>query len=121
CTPEIRLAEPGDGEQIRAVLRAVFAETGAAKLPELERGSYWQWQFEPFGQTSRSVVAEVDRRIVGHLAWVPVPMRCAGRPIRGAWAIDAVVYPEYRGAAAGWVFIRMAMAMEEAMRGDGID
>lgn len=78
-----------------------FAEHHHDKFP-----SRWHWLYLQPG--AHSIVAWDGDRIVGHVGMMPLTAREFGRPVSGAWSVDTVVLPAWRGTGIGTQLQRAA-------------
>jgi putative acetyltransferase len=100
--PTIRTETSEDIPEIRAVVRAAFGQPGEANLIDALRRS---------GALILSVVAVIDGRVVGHIAFSPLMV--AGKPVALALAPMAVA-PDSQRQGIGSALIRRAL--EECRR-----
>jgi GNAT acetyltransferase-like protein len=94
-TETIRFREgvSADRDAVLALRRIAFPDSS----PDMLDPDFWRWKFRDgyAGETS-FFVAETDDGLVGHLAFVP-QRYTAPEPIRGAFTVDAMTHPQFRG------------------------
>jgi GNAT superfamily N-acetyltransferase len=97
----IREYRESDEEQILELRKIVFNENRDKQ--------WWQWihRNSPFGPAT-IIVAEINGRIIGHHATIPVPIKIGDQATRGSHGIGLMVHPDYRRQG---LFIAMANAL----------
>jgi len=94
----VRAEDPGDREAIAAVHVAAFPTAAEARLVDALRAA---------GRLSVSLVAEVEGRIVGHVALSPVELAGASR---GAGLAPVAVLPGFRRRGIAERLVREGLA-----------
>ncbi|XXX71950.1 N-acetyltransferase [Sorangium sp. So ce134] len=102
----LRPERPGDEAGIRAVHIAAFPSALEAELVDRLRGA---------GRASVSLVAEMERDIVGHVLFSPVTI-AGGGPERGIGLAPLAVLPDLQGRGVGSALARRGI---EACRDAG--
>lgn len=101
----IRQATFADQRKIFDFLGRGYGKQGQYKFP-----ARWRWLFldSPFRRGARpSVWIALDQdAVVGQYCAMPVRMKLGERVLRGAWGIDFLVLPSYRGAGLGTLLMR---------------
>jgi GNAT superfamily N-acetyltransferase len=100
----------GDEKQILHLFNLVF---NASR--NLEQ---WRWEFRdnPAG-LAFICVAELDGEIVGHIAAIPIKMKCGDETILGAEVVDTMTHPDHRLKG---MFFKLAERIHEEATGSGV-
>lgn len=92
----IRLERPSDHDAIRAVNDRAFEQPDEGKLVDALREN---------GALTLSLVAEVDEKVVGHIAFSPVTVYGRAQPA-GYGLGPVAVDPDYQGQGIGTALIK---------------
>ena len=106
-TITVRRAVPADKAEIFKFLLEAYGENGHHKFPER-----WEWQFErnpykPDDQIPVFVAIDENGKIVGQSAAMYEPLKVGAEYHTLAWALDAIVLPDYRGQNLGFETLRI--------------
>ena len=93
----IREERPDDIEAIRALNFAAFGRPQEGGLVDALRAN---------GGLSLSLVATIDKRLVGHILYSPVSISCSGKEMAGAGLGPMAVLPEHQRKGIGAELIR---------------
>lgn len=106
-----RSAHPEDVPEILDLYNSVFATPRNA--------NQWQWEFAENPWNRRHIVLGfAGKRLIGHMAGVPMGFRHEDRILRSARLQHAVVHPDYWGRGA---FRRVIQELDEQMAAGGVD
>jgi GNAT superfamily N-acetyltransferase len=108
----IRRTEPGDDEQIRALLNVALAltEHDAALL-------HWKHEQNPFGR-SPAWVAVAGDRIVGYRTFLRWEFEHGDALRRAVRAVDTATHPDFQGRG---IFTRLTTQAIETLTAEGVD
>ena len=100
----------GDEKQILHLFNLVF--NASRNLDQ------WRWEFRdnPAG-LAFICVAELDGEIVGHIAAIPIKMKCGDETILGAEVVDTMTHPDHRLKG---MFFKLAERIHEEATGSGV-
>ncbi|MCX2699020.1 MULTISPECIES: GNAT family N-acetyltransferase [Ochrobactrum] len=99
----IRLAEPGDAEQIHKAIRALGLELGAADKVSSTVEDFHRHGFGPHAAFT-CLIAEVDKVFAGLALFFPIFSTWLGKP--GVFVQDLYVDEAFRGRAIGAFLLR---------------
>jgi len=88
----IRSETPGDAAQIRTVNERAFGRRAEADLADALRGR---------GAHAISLVAEQDKRLVGHVLFTPLTLESGGRQFAALGLAPIAVLPELQNQGIG--------------------
>lgn len=93
----IRAERPGDISDVRRIHDAAFAgRTAEGRLVDRLRSA---------GKAAVSLVAEIDGRVVGHIAFSPVEIEAGSGPVAGLGLAPVSVVPDLQGRGIGSALI----------------
>jgi putative acetyltransferase len=95
--PTIRKEQPGDERQVHEVNVLAFEREAEAEVVDLLRKNC------PEGV---SLVAEEDRRVVGHILFTPAILEGEDKQVIGTGLAPMAVLPEYQGKGIGSALVR---------------
>ncbi len=106
-TITVRRAVPADKAGIFKFLLEAYGENGRYKFPDR-----WEWQFErnPFKPDDKIpvfVAVDENGKVVGQSAAMYEPLKVGAEYLTLAWALDAIVLPDYRGQNLGFETLRI--------------
>jgi predicted N-acetyltransferase YhbS len=103
----LRVYREGDEEQILA-LRGIVLSGPKDK-------QWWQWMFRdgPLGPAA-IILAEAKQKIIGHHAFLPIPIKIKDQVTRGSHGVDLMVHPDYRHQG---IFISLGKTLNEFSKG----
>lgn len=81
------------------LLFRTYREGDFEKISELLSGranAEWDWEYQKNRLGNFIGIAEIDGRIVGHMALVPVQLKIADKTVIGCQAVDLVVHKDFR-------------------------
>jgi hypothetical protein len=103
----LRVYHEGDEEQILALRGMVLS--GPKDI------QWWRWMYRqgPLGPAA-IMLAEVNQKIIGHHAALPIPIKIKDQVTRGGHGVDLMVRPDYRNQG---IFITLGKTMNESLKG----
>lgn len=101
CDPRLRLERPEDASAVRAVVEATFGRPNEADLVDRLRPS--SDRIDPLW-----MVAELDNRVVGHIAYSRVTVQPSGEA--GIALAPVSVLPTHQGRGIGTRLIERSLA-----------
>jgi GNAT superfamily N-acetyltransferase len=103
----IRDYQEGDEEQILELLGTAESD------PKNKQSWKWMYQDGPLGPAV-IMLAEEKHRIIGHIAFIPVPIKIKDQVNRALHGVGLRIHPDYRRQG---VFVSLITAMKERLKG----
>ena len=98
----IRLESTNDYDAVRVVHLEAFNGTAEARLVDILR---------EHGKAVISLVAELDKQVIGHVLFSPVTNERASSQTRGLGLAPVAVLPRYQKRGAGSLLIKQGLAL----------
>lgn len=95
---KIRRYIPGDEDEIYELTKVICEEDGSQHITaDKDRWMRkWRWEHLQNPESNLIVVADLEGRIIGQLAQIPIPMKVGDALVKGNISADLMTHPDFR-------------------------